>query len=332
MENQTAIDFRKERTENLTLLIPMYNKALYIERMVEGLSKQTYLPRTKIVVIDDASTDGSVEVLKRSAEKFHVPILLKINRVNIGLSLTIRDLNRSISTPFFTVLDPDDYYDVPDRLERAVKFLKEHPDYSMHACNYFRESPDGKKIPAIPESVPSFSISDYRQMPLLAVAGATFRNFYTPEILLEVDRIAGKSRFHFFDLDAFRHFLAVHLGKVYFDNFIGATYCLGVGMWDCLTQLEKDLINTVASYELFKFSRDFLHNAQTANFCLTNSYATYQRSAIEIGRMIQTLDSQKFMATRYCKEVLNLKTGDFDDILNVALYMGRIFHSLGIRK
>ena len=132
--------------------------------------------------------------------------------------------------------------------------------------------------------------------------------------------------------DSFRHFLAVHLGKVYFDNFIGATYCLGVGMWDCLTQLEKDLINTVASYELFKFSRDFLHNAQTANFCLTNSYATYQRSAIEIGRMIQTLDSQKFMATRYCKEVLNLKTGDFDDILNVALYMGRIFHSLGIRK
>ena len=48
--------------QNLTLLIPMYNKSKYIERMVKSLSMQTYLPKTEIIVLDDGSTDGSGKI------------------------------------------------------------------------------------------------------------------------------------------------------------------------------------------------------------------------------------------------------------------------------
>ena len=309
----------------------MYNKAPFIERMVKSISEQTYLPRTKIIVVDDCSTDDSVEILKNSAEKFHVPMILQTNRVNIGLSLTIRDLNRRIDTPFFTVLDPDDYYVMPDRFERAVEFLKSHPDYSMHACNYFRENPNGERESAFPQTLQNISISNYQNMPLFAVAGATFRNFYTPELLLEVDRLAGKSRFHLFDLDAFRHFVAVHFGKVYLDNFIGAVYSVGVGIWDNLTQIEKDVLNMCCNYELFKFARDFLHNAQTANFCLNSSYALYVRVIDEVSSIMKNLSSQDFHASNYSKNVLRLKTGNIAEIMNVIFEQNEKFLELGIK-
>ena len=121
----------------------MYNKAPYIDRCVKSLSEQTYLDRTKIIVCDDKSTDDSVEILKHSAEKYNVPMVLMMNQENLGLSRTIQILYRKIETDFWTVLDPDDYYVHSERLSRAVEFLKANPDFAEHVCNCYWQTKDG---------------------------------------------------------------------------------------------------------------------------------------------------------------------------------------------
>ena len=129
----------------------MYNKAPYIERMVKSLSEQTYLDRTEIIVVDDCSTDGSFEILKSAAEKFEIPMTVYFNEMNLGFFKNLPHCYRFVKTPFWAILDPDDYYIDPQRLERAVKFLKSHPDHSAHCCAvYFSKSNDEISIDKIP--------------------------------------------------------------------------------------------------------------------------------------------------------------------------------------
>ena len=48
----------------LTILMPNYNHSVFIERAIRGLLSQT-LPADKIMIIDDASTDESLTIIKR---------------------------------------------------------------------------------------------------------------------------------------------------------------------------------------------------------------------------------------------------------------------------
>lgn len=315
--------------KDLTLLIPMYNKAKYIERMVKSLSEQTYLPRTKILVTDDCSTDGSLDVLKKFAEEFGIEMGVRINRKNLGLSLTIRNMYRKIETPFWTVLDPDDYYIDPRRHERAVEFLKSNPDHSMHGCNYFLEYGDGRREIAIPESLDNYSTSNLRTMPFFQTSSGTFRNFWTHDLLLELERCAGKNHYHFTQGDSFRNFCAIHSGKAYFDNFAGSVYTMSVGIWDTMSPIEKNVMNMVASYRLFEFSRDFFRNAANANFSLMNSHALYLQILESIKEILQNHTEDLFQASNYFKNLCEVKNGDFEDLMQVIVDYSQKFRSLG---
>ena len=136
--------------KNLTLLIPMYNKAPYIERMVKGLSEQTYIDRTEIIVMDDCSSDGSFEVLERCANLYGIPMEVFFHEKNLGFAQTIIDLYAQLHTEFFSVLDPDDYYIDPRKIERSVKFLESNPDFATYGCNYIHEFEDGSYQLALP--------------------------------------------------------------------------------------------------------------------------------------------------------------------------------------
>ena len=139
----------------LTLITPAYNKAPYIKDWAEGLAKQTYLDKMKILVIDDGSTDDSVELTKKYIAEYNLPAEISVNGKNLGLMYTTKQLYRRIDTEYFTVLDADDYYISPQKIEKAVKFLESHPDYSFYACNTLLEAPDGTQKPQRPKEQPS---------------------------------------------------------------------------------------------------------------------------------------------------------------------------------
>lgn len=67
----------------INVVIPSYNQAQYLPDCIDSVLSQTLRPH-RIIVVDDGSTDGSLEIAKKYAEENH--IIKVISQVNKGLS------------------------------------------------------------------------------------------------------------------------------------------------------------------------------------------------------------------------------------------------------
>ena len=54
--------------EGISIIIPNYNKEKYIEKCVDSVLKQSYMPK-EIIIVDDCSTDNQEELLKNWQRK-----------------------------------------------------------------------------------------------------------------------------------------------------------------------------------------------------------------------------------------------------------------------
>ena len=319
--------------KDLTLLMPMYNKAPYIDRCVKSLSEQTYLDRTKIIVCDDKSTDNSIEILKQSAEKYRVPMILMMNQENLGLSRTIRNLYRKIETDFWTVLDPDDYYIHPERLSRAVKFLKANPDFSMHACNCYWQKKDGIALGFSP-NVDKIVFEKYSELnPFAQTSSATFRNFWNDEILNYIEQIVGNRKFSFAEADGFRNFAAIHYGKVCYDNFVGSFYTRQeTGIWSTLPDFEIVLMSIQGNLEKANFARDFFHDTESALFCLRLSAYAYFNAIDTLHELMNDLTLSDFQMTRYAAVICKIEGTDIDSVFRFLIEKSKELRSFGAAR
>lgn len=106
----------------ISVLLPVFNAEKYLEKALQSLLNQSF-QNFEIVAMDDGSTDGSVEVLK----KFSDPrIRIEKNEKNLGLIAT---LNRGISLcqgEFIARMDADDIA-VSTRLEKQCQYLQQNP-------------------------------------------------------------------------------------------------------------------------------------------------------------------------------------------------------------
>ena len=56
----------KPEQPSVSIIVPTFNRARYLERCVRSILDQTY-PKIECLVMDAASTDGSVDILRRLA-------------------------------------------------------------------------------------------------------------------------------------------------------------------------------------------------------------------------------------------------------------------------
>ena len=137
-----------------TVIIRNYNKGLYIEEAIQSILAQT-LREWELIVVDDASTDNSVDVVRRYLHDPRIK-LIRHNR-NLGVSQAAITGAANISADLFGDLDSDDIL-TPDALEQMTKAHLEHPKcgfiYSQHTfCDqnmnpvrpgFCREMPKGQ--------------------------------------------------------------------------------------------------------------------------------------------------------------------------------------------
>ncbi len=102
----------------VSVVIPCFNAAAWVAEALESCLGQTY-PAVEIIVVDDCSTDGSVEILQRYADRITWERLPRNSGGNVarnrGLALSRGD--------FIQYLDADDYL-LPEKLAQQVDFLQ----------------------------------------------------------------------------------------------------------------------------------------------------------------------------------------------------------------
>jgi len=111
----------------LSVIMPSYHQALYIERSLRSILAQNY-EQIEIVVADGASKDGSVEILERTAKEH--PKLSFISEPDDGPA---HALNKALAKSRGTIigwLNSDDIYN-PNIFSKIVDYFDEYPEKIM---------------------------------------------------------------------------------------------------------------------------------------------------------------------------------------------------------
>lgn len=103
----------------MSVIIPNYNGALYLKEAVNSVLEQDYVNK-EVIVVDDGSTDNSVELLKEFGSK-----IILIESKNNGAS-TARNIGISAAKgEYLAFLDSDDIW-VTNKLHLQMEYMRAH--------------------------------------------------------------------------------------------------------------------------------------------------------------------------------------------------------------
>ena len=117
----------------VTVCCPTFNQKDFLESTIKGLLLQRTSFPFEIIIRDDGSSDGSVEVLKRYKNLYPniiKLILKKINTLQLGHK-SITNFGRKANGKFIALCDGDDYWNNPNKLQKQYEVLKQHPNASL---------------------------------------------------------------------------------------------------------------------------------------------------------------------------------------------------------
>jgi alpha-1,3-rhamnosyltransferase len=106
---------------DVTVLVPSYNHAPFIERTLNSIFKQTLHPK-KLIVIDDGSKDESVQIIESLLANCPFKYSF-IKRENRGLCATLNEGLAIADAEYFAYISSDDVW-LPDFLKSRVQVLE----------------------------------------------------------------------------------------------------------------------------------------------------------------------------------------------------------------
>lgn len=125
-----------EKRQRVDILIAAYNVRDYIEKAVISALNQTY-GNVRVIVGDDQSTDGTLEVLRGLAAQYDNIVLMELEH---GGLMNVRDKTISAAdSPLVMFLDGDDYL-TPDAVESLYNCMVEK-ELDIAVGGYYRQSP-----------------------------------------------------------------------------------------------------------------------------------------------------------------------------------------------
>ena len=110
------------RNAKVDVVIPALNEARHITLSLASLIRQTLQPR-RIVLVDDGSTDGTVQAAEAFCKLHGVELTAIQRRAPIGKTPTVKRQARELDSDVQFVLDADTVLESPDYLARAVSEL-----------------------------------------------------------------------------------------------------------------------------------------------------------------------------------------------------------------
>lgn len=107
----------------VSIIVPVFNAAAYIQETIDMVQKQTY-QKWELLLIDDCSTDHSVEVIKDCISSKETRIRLISKAVNEGAAKARNTGIDAAKGRYIAFLDADDVWK-PDKLSREMAFMEE---------------------------------------------------------------------------------------------------------------------------------------------------------------------------------------------------------------
>jgi glycosyltransferase involved in cell wall biosynthesis len=242
------------------LLILTYNHAPFVKECIESVLAQNVEFTFKIHIADDASTDGTVEILKSYS-------ILHPDKINLHLS----SVNRGAKTNFFegyrklegydyvSLIDGDDFWCNPEKLQLQIAFLEKNPKFVAATHNTIlkfdkSQKPNETLIKTLPNQICTV---------LDLISGAAY--FHTSSIVCRniFNGHLPSSQLHPLTGDWFLSILYAEHGDFYYFDEPMSTYRIHAsGDWGKLSLIQQTMknVDAMVTYDRlleFRYSHQF---------------------------------------------------------------------------
>lgn len=128
--------------KKVSVIVPVYNSSMYLKECIDSIINQTY-KNLEIIIVDDKSTDNSVEIIKNYKDKRIKLIELDVNS---GVAIA-RNKGVEVATGnYICYIDSDDYWK-REKIEKQIKFIK-NKEFIYSAYSYLKNNKFHKaKVP-----------------------------------------------------------------------------------------------------------------------------------------------------------------------------------------
>lgn len=116
-----------------SVIMPLYNKAAYVDKAIRSVLGQTY-PHFELIVVNDGSKDNSAVIAEELLKD--VPNARLINQENTGVAVARNNGVAQAKGDYVCFLDADDWWDV-SFLQEMQHFIKDYPEAGIWGTNYW---------------------------------------------------------------------------------------------------------------------------------------------------------------------------------------------------
>lgn len=163
------------KTAPVTVVVPCYRCVATIERAIASVVGQTLRP-AELVLVDDASADGTLEVLHEIAQRHGDWVKVIALPVNRGAAAARNAGWCAATQSYIAFLDADDAWH-PQKIAIQYAFMRDNPDVALsgHLC---------RQLPSLAQAPPSWELGVLSAQPVTWSGLLVRHAFVTPSVML----------------------------------------------------------------------------------------------------------------------------------------------------
>jgi glycosyltransferase involved in cell wall biosynthesis len=120
------------------IILVTYNHSRFVQEALAGIAKQQYSFTPQIIVADDFSADGTLNIIKDYIKSLHYEVKILHRERNLGILKNYKEAFSMTGGDYIFILEGDDYWTDPLRLQKHVDFMDSNPECVM-TMNRFTE-------------------------------------------------------------------------------------------------------------------------------------------------------------------------------------------------
>lgn len=245
------------QSPELSIVMIAYNMERFIEQAIDSVLMQEVDFDYELVIGEDCSTDRTREIVKRYADRHPGVIRAVFRESNLGMNRNFMETLGEARGRFIALLDSDDYWTTPHKLQRQVDFLRSRPDLSIVFHNALVVYEDGTQPHAFHMAQPHHLISHHIPKPVSTIADLAGGNFMQTCSVMFRAGLYDELPEWYLEMPTFDwplHLLNSEHGDIgYIDDVMGAYRVHAAGFWSmnmALYRKVEDVESMIRGYEI----------------------------------------------------------------------------------
>lgn len=126
--------------------VALYNGAQFLQEQLDSLKNQSVQP-DQVILCDDGSSDNTVEIVEKYIAENCLGDRWKLyrNEKNLGYARNFYHAISLCQTDLVFLCDQDDVW-VPEKIEKMMRVMEEHPHIDLLSCKYGKIDGEGKRL------------------------------------------------------------------------------------------------------------------------------------------------------------------------------------------